>query len=88
MERRETFRKLRMRENFSKAFEGYFQWISKAGRKCNNISQFRNTSLCTKSVFVFNFAYYYITNFISKNIDKHTIKIKCKHIKLLAFVEG
>ena len=31
VERRETFRKLRMRENFSKAFEGYFQWISKAG---------------------------------------------------------
>jgi len=30
VERRETFRKLRMRENFSKAFEGYFQWISKA----------------------------------------------------------
>ena len=32
VERRETFRKLRMRENFSKAFEGYFQWISKAGK--------------------------------------------------------
>ena len=31
VERRETFRKLRMRENFCKAFEGYFQWISKAG---------------------------------------------------------
>jgi hypothetical protein len=31
VERRETFRKLRMRENFSRAFEGYFQWISKAG---------------------------------------------------------
>jgi len=30
VERRETFRKLRMRENFSRAFEGYFQWISKA----------------------------------------------------------
>ena len=31
VERRETFRKLRMRENFSKAFEGYFQWIIRAG---------------------------------------------------------
>ena len=31
MERRETFRKLRMKENFSKAFEGYFQWIIRAG---------------------------------------------------------
>ena len=34
VERRETFRKLRMRENFSRAFEGYFQWISKAGIWC------------------------------------------------------
>ena len=33
VERRETFRKLRMRENFCKAFEGYFQWISKAGKR-------------------------------------------------------
>ena len=31
VERRETFRKLRMKENFSKAFEGYFQWIIRAG---------------------------------------------------------
>ena len=23
-----------MRENFSRAFEGYFQWISKAGSYC------------------------------------------------------
>jgi hypothetical protein len=38
VERRETFRKLRMRENFSRAFEGYFQWISKAG--INNILLF------------------------------------------------
>merc|ERR1712154_369121 len=30
VERRETFRKLRMKENFSKAFEGYFQWIIRA----------------------------------------------------------
>ena len=33
VERRETFRKLRMKENFSKAFEGYFQWIIRAGRR-------------------------------------------------------
>ena len=38
VERRETFRKLRMRENFSKAFEGYFQWISKAGTEVSNLS--------------------------------------------------
>lgn len=31
VERRETFRKLRLKENFSKAFEGYFQWIIRAG---------------------------------------------------------
>ena len=36
VERRETFRKLRMRENFSKAFEGYFQWIIRAGTLLNH----------------------------------------------------
>lgn len=35
VERRETFRKLRMKENFSKAFEGYFQWIIRAGENRN-----------------------------------------------------
>lgn len=35
VERRETFRKLRMKENFSKAFEGYFQWIIRAGGNRN-----------------------------------------------------
>ena len=49
VERRETFRKLRMRENFSKAFEGYFQWISKAGTQLQKpscwVSQMKNLFL-------------------------------------------
>ena len=39
VERRETFRKLRMKENFSKAFEGYFQWIIRAGEISNKNKQ-------------------------------------------------
>ena len=39
VERRETFRKLRMKENFSKAFEGYFQWIIRAGEQTTNQHQ-------------------------------------------------
>ena len=39
VERRETFRKLRMKENFSKAFEGYFQWIIRAGENRSTTKQ-------------------------------------------------
>ena len=31
VERRENFRKLRMKENFFRAIDGYFDWISDAG---------------------------------------------------------
>ena len=57
MERRETFRKLRMRENFSKAFEGYFQWISKAGEGLDsgrNGFGFTNSSPYFPIVFQYN----------------------------------
>ena len=33
VERRENFRKLRMKENFFRAIDGYFDWISDAGRE-------------------------------------------------------
>ena len=32
VERRENFRKLRLKENFYRAIDGYFEWISEAGR--------------------------------------------------------
>ena len=48
MERRETFRKLRMRENFSRAFEGYFQWISKAGKTHTDNSRKKSPKIQAK----------------------------------------
>ena len=52
VERRETFRKLRMKENFSKAFEGYFQWIIRAGEISNKkISNYHLNIHCLLAVY-------------------------------------
>ena len=48
-----------MRENFSKAFEGYFQWISKAGTFYDY--NFQNINILTAYTQIMNYIFKYLT---------------------------
>ena len=67
VERRETFRKLRMKENFSKAFEGYFQWIIRAGER---IVHFQLWNVIVQAILILIDCNYNLLTYISYQLPR------------------